>query len=121
MPTFLVPERSWSWSMYSKRRSARRPGSVHTPCAFQLVLTMQNAEPQEAVASAAAPIDNTTANNNRFISLSIRNFIPLEAHTEARGHCPVCGELNAVHVLVKRQLEESVRLQALRQQVAHPG
>jgi hypothetical protein len=55
--------------MYSKRRSNRAPGSVHCPCAFQLVLIMQNAEPQEAAASAAALIASA-ANSNFFM------FIP---------------------------------------------
>ncbi len=37
--------------MYSKRRSKRAPGSVAAPWKFQLVLTMQNAEPHDALAS----------------------------------------------------------------------
>src|SRR6266850_3776045 len=64
--------------MYSKRRSNRAPGSVHWPCTIQLVLIMQNAEPQEAPASAAALIASA-ANSNRFMSLS-----PPKRH-DARG------------------------------------
>src|SRR5690242_17959156 len=33
--------------------SKHMPGSVHAPCVFQLVFTMQNAEPQDAAASPA--------------------------------------------------------------------
>src|ERR1043165_2239696 len=50
-----------------------------------------------------------------------RNRVGLEPHAEARGDRPVRGELHAVHVLVKRQLEKPVGLHALRQHVAHSG
>src|SRR3954468_22049964 len=46
--------------------------------------------------------------------------LELEPPTEAGCHRPVGGELHAVHVLVERELNESVGLQALRQHVAHP-
>src|SRR6266850_4582727 len=36
----------------SKRRSRRAPGSSQAPCTSQLVLTVQNAEPQDANAWA---------------------------------------------------------------------
>src|SRR4051812_33333067 len=44
----------------------------------------------------------------------------LEPQAEAGRHCPVGRKLHAVHVLVERQLDEPVGLQALRQHVAQP-
>src|SRR5678809_1164391 len=47
--------------MYSNRRSPRNPGSFHTPCTPQFVLTMQNAEPHEASTALDATTDATAA------------------------------------------------------------
>jgi hypothetical protein len=69
-PTLRLPARGWSWSMYSNRRSARRPGSVQTPCTFQLVFTMQKAVPHEAAASVAA-LNASAASSGFFISFSL--------------------------------------------------
>src|SRR5256885_4711552 len=47
--------RSWRclWSTNSKRSSMRKaPGSLATPCVDQLVLSTQNAEPQEQLVDA---------------------------------------------------------------------
>src|SRR5262249_31625093 len=82
-PTLRLPAIGWSWSMYSKRRSKRAPGSVHTPCAFQFVLIMQNADPHEAPASAAALIASA-ANSNRFISSPRQNAMTRAALEAAR-------------------------------------
>src|SRR6476646_2130247 len=81
-PTLRLPAIGWSWSMYSKRRSNRAPGSVHCPCTFQLVLIMQNAEPQEAPASAAALIASA-ANSNRFIVPSFESATTRDARRRA--------------------------------------
>src|SRR3954470_13100053 len=70
--------------MYSKRRSNRAPGSVHWPCTFQLVLIMQNAEPQDAPASAAALIA-TAANSSRFISISRQKAMTRAARGRAHS------------------------------------
>src|SRR4051812_3754465 len=70
--------------MYSKRRSNRAPGSVHWPCTFQLVLIMQNAEPQDAPASAAALIASA-ANSSRFISISRQKAMTRAARGRAHS------------------------------------
>jgi hypothetical protein len=58
--------------MYSWRRSKRAPGSNHGPCASQLVLTEQNADPHEAAACrrrragvVSSPAEVQYANNVR--------------------------------------------------------
>src|SRR5262245_7359520 len=59
--------------MYSKRKSKRAPGSVHAPCTFQLVFTMQNAAPHEARVSLAAPASAAAPSSQhieRFITFS---------------------------------------------------
>src|SRR5438067_7570419 len=65
--------------MYSKRRSRRAPGSIHAPCAFQLVFTMQNAEPHEAAALPATPAASAAISRLLFI-------IPLA--TRFKGDAP---------------------------------
>src|SRR3954471_19287580 len=52
----FLPARGWSCLMDSKRRSSRAPDSSQAPCASQLVLTVQNAEPQDALAVKGARI-----------------------------------------------------------------
>src|SRR5712691_6956684 len=51
----LVPDWRCFWSTNSKRISSLAvPGSAATPCVAQLVLSTQNAEPQDAWAAPAA-------------------------------------------------------------------
>src|SRR3954469_16664945 len=61
----FLPARGWFCLMNSKRGAGRPPDSSQAPCASQLVLTVQNAEPQEALAVKGA--SNAPSKNIRFI------------------------------------------------------
>src|SRR3954469_13414219 len=52
----FLPARGWFCLMNSKRGAGRPPDSSQAPCASQLVLTVQNAEPQDALAVKGASI-----------------------------------------------------------------
>src|SRR2546423_7938446 len=96
--------------MYSKRRSTRAPGSIHAPCAFQLVFTMQNAEPHEAATLPATPAASAAISRVLFI------IPPL---TQLKGDAPQPTAAERQRLAIRRKLEERERIEAQTGAAAH--
>src|SRR5262245_55246855 len=110
--TLSLPARGWSWSMYSKRRSKRAPGSVHAPCTFQLVFTMQNAEPHEACAALPAHPNATAPRKyatERFIAFSLIQRLQTRVLAATRLTNGLrCGLRQRNYATIRRSTEERV-------------